>query len=250
MPSGYPNPRHRKLQSRISATTGYPSCVVLDCGKPTMAKAGTGLNRNYCRAHVEHFRRHGSYSKPSYTAAQLAPHRAAALAWLRANADLPLVASARDRVQTRMWAVGAPESAFRLRGMTPEARSRNVWAILRARQVQADQILAVWLAVCMAHEADPQPERKLEYRHVQAAKVLHRLAGGAHRRWEHQGEDGATAATELHKYPASKGNVLRYTGEAVRAMAGELERQLPAIRVHPVPSHRPRRVRQRATPAK
>ena len=102
MASGYPNPRHRKLQSRIAATTGYPSCVVLDCGRPTMAKAGTGLNRNYCRAHVEHFRRHGSYSKSSYTAAQLAPHRAAALAWLRANASLPVVASARDRVKTRM----------------------------------------------------------------------------------------------------------------------------------------------------
>ena len=249
MASGYPNPRHRKLQSRIAATTGYPSCVVLDCGRPTMAKAGTGLNGNYCRAHVEHFRRHGSYSKPSYTASKLAPHRAAALAWLRANANLPVVASARDRVQTRMWAVGAPESAFRLRGMTPEARSRNVWAILRARQVQADQILAVWLAVCLAHENDPQPERKLEYRHVQAAKVIHRLAGGSHRRWEHQSGDGTTAATELRKYPASKGNVLRYTGEAVREMAGGLEEHLPAIRVLPVPSHRPRPVRSRARPA-
>lgn len=248
MRSGYPNPRHRKLQSRISATSGYPSCVVLDCGKPTMAKAGTGLNRNYCRAHVEHFRRHGSYSKPSYTAAQLAPHRAAALAWLKANASLPAVASARDRVKTRMWAVGAPESAFRLRGMTPEARSRNVWALLGARQVEADQVLAVWLAVCMAHEADAQPERKLEYRHVQAAKILHRLAGGSHRRWEHKSDVGATSATELHKYPASKGNVLRYTGEAVREMAGGLEGHLPAIRVLAAYPHRLPRVRQRARP--
>ncbi len=71
-----------------------------------------------------------------------------------------------------MWAVGAPESAFRLRGITPEAHSRNVWALLGTRQVDVDQVLAVWLAVCMAHEADLQPERKLEYRHVQSAKVL------------------------------------------------------------------------------
>lgn len=249
MLSGLNNPRHRELKQRIATTTGYPSCVVLDCKRPTMAKAGIGLNRNYCRAHVEHFRRHGSYSKPSYTAAQLAPHRAASLAWLRANASLPAVASARDRVKTRMWAVGAPESAFRLRGMTPEERSRNVWALLGSRQVDADHVLAVWLAVCMAHEADPQPERKLEYRHVQAAKVLHRLAGGSHRRWEHQSDEGTTSATELHKYPASKGMVLRYTGEAVRAMAGGLEVHLRAIRVLPAPSHRPRRVRPRARPA-
>lgn len=245
MTSGHPNPRHRKLQSRIAATSGYPSCVVLDCGKATMANAGTGLNRNYCRAHVEHFRRHGSYSKPSYTAAQLAPHRAVALAWLKANASHRSVASARDRVKTRMWAVGAPESAFRLRGMTPEMRSRNVWALLGARQVDADQVLAVWLAVCLAHEDDPQPERKLEYRHVQAAKVLHRLAGGAHRRWEHQSEDGTTSATELHKYPASKGNVLRHTGEAVMAMAGNLEGYLAAIRHHPTATGRPMPVRRR-----
>lgn len=245
MASGYPNPRHQKLRSRIAAADGYPSCVVLDCGKPTMAKAGTGLNRNYCRAHVEHFRRHGSYSKPSYTAAQLAPHRATALAWLSANASLPVVARARDRVKTRMWAVGAPHSAFRLRGMTPEARSRNVWALLGAREVDADQVLAVWLAVCMAHEADPQPERKIEFRHVQAAKVLHRLAGGAHRRWEHQREDGTTAATELHRYPASKGKVLRYTGEAVRAMAGGLEGHLAAIPRQPTAATRPKPVRRR-----
>lgn len=248
MASGYANPRHRKLQSRIAATTGYPSCVVLDCGRPTMAKAGTGLNRNYCRAHVEHFRRHGSYSKPSYTAAQLAPHRAAALAWLRANASLPAVTTARDRVQTRMWAVGAPESAFRLRGMTPEARSKNVWALLGARQVDPDHVLAVWLAVCMAHEADPQPERKLEYRFVQAAKILHRWAGGSHRRWERQDDDGTTATTELHKYPASKGKVLRHTGETLRGMASTLEPFLPRIETHRPSTGRASRVRRRAQP--
>jgi hypothetical protein len=246
MSSGHHNPRHQQIRSRIAAENGYPSCVVLDCGRPTMARAGTGLNRNYCRAHVEHFRRHGSYSKPSYSAAQLAPRRAAALAWIKANQGLPAVTSARDRVKTRMWAVGSPESAFRLRGMSPSARSGNVWALLRARAVDADEVLAVWLAVCMAHDDDPQPERKLEYRHVQAAKVVHRLAGGTHRRWERQSDDGTTFATELHKYPASKGNVLRHTGEAVRAMAGGLEVHLPAIRVQPAPSHRPRRVRPRA----
>ena len=100
----------------------------------------------------------------------------------------------------------------------------------------------------MAHEADPQPERKLEYRHVQAAKVLHRLAGGSHRRWEHESCEGTKAVTELHKYPASKGNVLRYTGEAVREMACDLEGYLPAISLHSPGSYRPRRVRQRARP--
>jgi hypothetical protein len=100
----------------------------------------------------------------------------------------------------------------------------------------------------MAHESDQQPERKIEFRHVQAAKVLHRLAGGTHRRWQHESNDGTQATTELHKYPASKGNVLRYTGEALREMASGLEGHLPAIRVHIGPSHRLPRARQRARP--
>ncbi len=249
MVSGFVNPRHQKLTARIAAEKGYPVCIVLNCDRPTMARTGKGLNKNYCRAHVEHFRRHGSYSKPSYTAAQLAPFRAAALAWLKANASLPAVVNALDRVKTKMWAVGAPESAFRLRGMPPKARSRNIWALLGTRGVDADQVLAVWLAVCMAHETDPQPERKLEYRHVQAAKVLHRLGGGSHRRWEHQASDGATFATELHKYPASKGNVLRHTGEALQALASALESHTPAIRNTVVPTTRLRTIRRRARTA-
>jgi len=132
--------------------------------------------------------------------------------------------------------------------MTPEARSKNVWAILRTRQVDGDEVLAVWLAVCMAHAADLQPERKLEFRYVQAAKVLHRLAGGSHRRWEHQASDGTSYSTELHKYPASKGNVLRCTGQAVGEIAGGLEAHLPEIRKVVLPAKRPTSVRQRAQP--
>lgn len=245
MSRSYLNPRHQDLKTRICQSTGLPTCMVLNCGRATMAREQCGLNRYYCRTHVEHFRRHGSYSKPSYTASQLAPYRAAALAWLTENDGLAVVAAARHRVITRMWAVGAPTNAFRLRGMSPSARSRNVWALLGARQVDADQLLAVWLAVCMAHHADPQPERKLEYRHVQAAKVLHRLAGGSHRRWDGQATMGISA-TELHKYPASRGVVLRYIGQTIAELASPLDGYIPAISKTSISMHRPKRVRQQA----
>lgn len=214
-----------------------------------MAEAGQGLNRHYCRAHVEHFRRHGSYSKKSYTAAQLAPYRAVALQWLDANASLSVVSDCRDRVRTRMWAVGSPVSALRLRGRSPEERSRNVWALLAAREVDADQVLSIWLAVSLAHAADMQAESKLEYRLVQAAKVMHRLAGGFHRRWEHHRNDGSKYVTEIHKYPASKGQILRHTGKALREVALELEDFLPAMQVAEPDRKRLKRVRKRGRPA-
>jgi hypothetical protein len=57
---------------------------------------------------------------------------------------------------------------------------------------------------------DPQAERKAEFKQVQAAKLVHRMASGTHRRWG----EGPTA-TELHVYPRPRGRVLRYMGEAL-----------------------------------
>jgi hypothetical protein len=46
---------------------------------------------------------------------------------------------------------------------------------------------------------------------VQAAKVVHRLASGSHKRWS----GGAGSSRELHVYPASRGQVLRHAGKAL-----------------------------------
>lgn len=238
--------RRSDIRHRIAQPAhAYPQCAVLDCGRPTAAHERKGLNGNYCRAHVEHFRRHGSYSKPSYTAGQLTPHRTRALAWLQQNAELADVREAVDRMRTLFWR-GRPEVAFRLAGKTPDERARIVWARLRAHGVDPLQPLAAWLAVSSCHAADHQPERKLEYRWVQAGKLINRLSGGTHKRWEHDGANGRREVTELHRYPASRGRVLRHLGEQLADAAKRLEIHLPAIQATEIRAKRAPRAKRRS----
>lgn len=221
--------RRSDIKSRISnSPPAFAQCAVLNCGRPTMGKERSGLNRSYCRAHVEHFRRHGSYSKPSYKAAVLAPNRARALAWLYGNVDHPDVREAVDRVRALYWR-GQPEEAFRLTGKLPERRALICWARLRVHGIDPLQALAAWLGVSLCHRGDPQPERKIEFRWVQAAKVLHRMSGGSHKRWQQTDGTGHASITELHRYPASRGRVLRHLGEQLAHAAKPLEGHLRAV---------------------
>jgi hypothetical protein len=222
------NPQHRRddIHRRISAVDAGGPCYVLGCPKLATAAERSGLNRKYCRAHVEHFRRHGSYSKTSYSARDLSPRRVDAFAWLDINRHHADVREAIGAVRTLYWRGGQPEEAFRLAGKPPERRALICWARLRAKGVDPLHALAAWLAVSLCHRADPQPERKIEFRWVQAGKVLHRMSGGSHKRWEHA---GTTAATKLHKYPASRGRVLRHLGEQLASAAKPLEHHLSTI---------------------
>jgi hypothetical protein len=216
--------RAEKLRSRIANTrASFAVCAVLDCKQPTTARAGRGLNRHYCQRHVEHYRRHGSYSKGSYRAHELRPHREAAHAWLRAHRDSPEVRDAVTNVLALYARSGRPEEAFRLTGKSPEERARNVWAKLRCAQVDPLRVLEAWATVELCHRNDPRPERKREYRCVQTAKAIHRMAGGSHKQW---GTEAASTAIELHVYPASRGRVLRHVGEATAEAARSLRELL------------------------
>lgn len=226
------NKRREAIRARVSnPEEAYPRCVVLDCDQPTMAYARQGLNRHYCRRHVEHYRRHGSYSKAGYRARELNPYRRIAYLWLQAHRDTPEVEQAIERVRTLYWRAGRPEQAFRLAGKSPYERAKNTWGRLHERRVEPTQLLAVWLAVEMCHLDDPQPERRIEFRRVQAAKILHRLSGGSHRRWERERPDGTIEVTELHKYPSSRGNVLRRSGRLLSWAADPLSGVVDAIRL-------------------
>lgn len=223
--------RREAIYRRVNnARPAYAVCAVLDCGQPTMAQERSGLNRAYCRRHVEHYRRHGSYSKPSYTAAELQPYRDAAKRWLRTHADLPAVREAREAVVTLYARGGSPEEAYRLAGRPPAERAAKTWARLRSRQVDPSIPLAIWIAVQLRHQDDPQAERKQRYRLVQAAKGVHRLAGGTHKRWEQQDHTGALRVTELHKHPASRGLVLWHLGTSLARAARPLDVHLPSVR--------------------
>lgn len=213
------NPRRRQqrlvdLRKRISGPQdAYERCRAYPCPNSTTADRGEGLNRLYCRKHIEFYRRHGSYVKRSYGAGELRPYRERAMAWLLAHQDDSEVRSAAEGVRRLYRAAGSPLEAFRLPGKPPAERAKAFWAQLRKREVDPLNVLAAWLAVDMRIRDDPQPDSHDEYRQVQAAKLIHRMAGGTHKRWERERADGSVEVTQMHKHPISRGQVLRIIGE-------------------------------------
>ncbi|PXV55442.1 hypothetical protein SAMN04487785_1116 [Dyella jiangningensis] len=209
--------RQRRIQSLRSRIAGpqdaYERCRAYPCPNRTTADKGEGLNGLYCRQHIEFYRRHGSYLKQSYAAAELRPFRLQALQWLEGNQNDPAVRQAATAVDRLYRSSGAPVEAFRLAGKKPKERARAVWARLRHKGIAPTTVLATWLAVDLCIRNDLQPDRHDEYRLVQAGKLIHRLAGGSHRRWELERADGSTEVRELHKHPVSRGRVLRLLGE-------------------------------------
>lgn len=221
-----PEQRQRRLSNlhtRIAnPVDAYERCRVYPCTNGTTADRGEGLNRLYCRKHIEFYRRHGSYVKRSYGAGELRPYRMKALQWLRAHGDEQSVRLSVAGVQRLYRSAGAPIEAFRLPGKTPAERARAMWAQLRKLEVDPLEVLAVWLAIDMRLRDDPQLDRHDEYRLVQAAKLTHRLAGGTHRRWERACADGSVEITEVHKHPVSRGQVLRVVGRELSAACTQL----------------------------
>jgi hypothetical protein len=150
--------------------------------------------------------------KRSYSAAELKPFREQALYWLSANHTALDVRNAQAAVDRLYRSAGAPVEAFRLAGKTPAQRANAVWARLRTNRTNTTQVVASWLAVDLCIREDAQPDRHEEFKHVQTGKLVHRLAGGSHRRWEYEREDGSTEVMELHKHPVSRGRILRVLG--------------------------------------
>lgn len=214
--------RKREVAQRAKDGNAYAgTCKIFGCGRPARAAAGEGLDNRFCRAHAEFFQRHGSPYKRSYTAAELKPYRRAALAWVMANEADKFVANAIQRVRGLYASAGPHVEAFRLRGLTPAERARAAWARLRKADRDPRDVVAAWLAIEMAVEADPQPVRTREFKQVQGAKLLHRMASGSHRRWERS--DGVV---EMHVYPHSRGQVLRHIGAALEECCGLLVERL------------------------
>ncbi|WP_292635843.1 hypothetical protein [Mesorhizobium sp.] len=212
----------RERKAEVKGRANEPSamftrCRVVGCSKPARAGTGDGLDTRFCRSHADHYARHGSPYKPSYGARQINPYRAAALAWLEANQSDTYVANAVDRVATLLRAAGPHVEAFRLRGLSPQERAKAAWARLRKAGVEPSRVVAAWLAVEMIIRDDPQAERKAEFKQVQVAKLVHRMASGTHKRWG----EGPTAK-ELHVYPRPRGRVLRHMGEALEDACGLL----------------------------
>ncbi len=221
-----PETRRRRKQE-VKARAAEPNhmfgyCRVMGCGKPARAGTDDGLDTRFCRSHAEHYQRHGSPFKQSYTGKELAPYRRAALKWLNANAELFWVKNAIDRVRGLYQSAGPYIEAFRLRGLSPQDRAKAHWARMRKAEIDPAQVVAAWLAVEMIIADDPQPVTTPEFRRVQAAKLVHRMASGTHKRWEREVPDPnwsglrtKTVVEEKHWYPRSRGRVLRHIGEDI-----------------------------------
>lgn len=197
----------------------YSRCRIIGCPHPTTAGTNSGLNRLYCRRHEDHFERHGSYTKASYRADYLKPYRKAAQRWLETNAENPVVQHASASIESLYRNAGPSIEAFRLSGLNPEQRAHAAWARLRDARVSPLKPIAAWLAIELAIKADPQPETKPEFKLVQAAKLVHRMASGSHKRWERVRPNGQAVVEELHKYPHSRGQVLRHVGRQLSRAA-------------------------------
>ncbi|MGV2077579.1 MULTISPECIES: hypothetical protein [unclassified Rhizobium] len=205
--------KRRERKNEVAARAAEPSlrfhtCRVVGCGKRSRAATQDGLDTFFCRSHADHHSRHGSPYKRSYTAKEIAPHRKRARAWLEANQDDMWVTNAVQRVQTLYANAGPHVEAFRLNGLSPQERSKAAWARLRKANIDPRQVIAACIAVELTVQADPQPDSKSEFRRVQMAKQMHKLASGTHKQWP----STAGGPKELHVYPRSRGQVLRHLG--------------------------------------
>lgn len=117
------------------------------------------------------------------------------------------VTNAVQRVQTLYANAGPHVEAFRLNGL-PQERTKAAWPRLRKAQVDPRKVLAVCLAIELTVRADHQPDSKPEFRRVQMAKQVHKMASGTHKRWP----NAAGGPKELHVYPGSRGQALRHLG--------------------------------------
>lgn len=207
------------LSSRIEevAGLGLRTCAIIGCSNATMRIQATGLAAFHCRKHVEHKARHGSHWHGTYSAAELKPYLAAATSYVRLRAESDrFIKAALNAVALLLEEAGPTEIATRLRGMPANKRARIALARLRAAGIKPERFVAIVLAVTALIEEDPGSHRTNEFRTVQIAKALHRLASGYHRVWELPDERGRLRkVAELHAFPRSSGPVLRLIGRAV-----------------------------------
>jgi len=224
--------RLRSIHRRIAESASFQArCAIPGCRQSTMRAVGSGLAAFHCRKHVEHKARHGSHWHGTYRAGELKPYLAAASSYVHLRADTDrFIKASLTGINSILEGAGPTEIATRLRGMSANKKAKIALARLRVSRVKPERILAIVLAVTALIEEDPGSHRTKEFRIVQIAKALHRLASGYHRVWEIQDAYGRTRRTELHAFPRSSGPVLRLIGKTIEGPCDwVVEKHLNAI---------------------
>lgn len=237
--------RNRDL-AHLAASELVQLCSIPGCGRPAMRSAGVGHAEMHCRYHVQFKARHGSHWHPTYSAAELKPYLAVAVDWIEQRRADPPVAYALTGLQGLMDGAGRALPAQDIKRLTAAQKARAAFARLREAGIGAERLLAIHMAVAALIEDDRGSHRVEEFRLVQTAKAVHRLASGTHRRWDWPMDDGTTRPLEFHAYPRSSGIVLRVIGKEIDEVCGGVAetavQELIAAReakFGPHPSHLP-----------
>lgn len=190
-------------------------CAIPGCGRQTAEASGTGRAPNHCRYHVQRKSRHGSHWHPTYRAVDLKPYVSAAKSWLADNSIRPSVVAALTDLEYTLAFAGRVDPAMNLRGQPAIYRARVAFGRLREAGVTSHRLASIYLGVAALIEDDSGSHRVREFQIVQAAKAVHRLASGTHRKWSMWNPSGPDVAFEVNAYPRSAGLVLRRIGEAL-----------------------------------
>ncbi|RUM26637.1 hypothetical protein EFQ99_00015 [Rhizobium vallis] len=240
--------RGRRSNAALSLEiTQQRRCAALGCRRQVEVAEGTGLARYHCRYHVQHKSRHGSHWHATYKASELRPYVQSAERWIKEHREDSTYRGTYWELEHFMAGVGRADVAMNLRGQSAEYRARVAFARLRAAEIPTRRLIAIYLGVSALIEDDFGSHRTREFRIVQAAKAVHRLASGTHRKWDvWDPRTGGTRKAELHAYPRSSGHVLRKIGEVLEKACDELARAVvPEViamrteRFGPHPSHQP-----------
>ncbi|WP_240535315.1 hypothetical protein [Bradyrhizobium sp. YR681] len=199
------------------------------CGRPTMRAAGIGLATHFCRQHVEHRARHGSHWHGTYSATKLKPYLSAATSYVRLRAaNDAFITAAINAIRATLTEAGPVEIATRLKGLSAAKRAKIALARLRVACVPPERIVSIVLAVSALIEDDPKSHRTKEFRTVQIAKAVHRLASGTG--WVIYDAYGRGHRSKVRAYPKSTGLVLRLMGRLLETPCElVLERHLPGV---------------------
>ena len=202
--------RKAELHERTTmrADDAFPSCPIPGCGRPPQARAGRGFSLTHCRFHIQAKNRHGSFWKKTYSAATLRPYRRAAERFIKAYQTDFWIVAALDAIRSLLVNAGPVERIVDVNELlSPPAKARAALARLRRAEVPPVRLLIAYLAVAGALREDPvQPGGEPgEYRRVQAAKAIFRLASGYHVIY--------SPNSRYDRYPRSGGLALRHLGK-------------------------------------
>ncbi len=234
----------------------HDRCFIPGCKRLTAPLMDKDFALFHCRYHVQHKARHGSHWQKTYKAADLKPYIKAAEKWGDANLRDRHYSVAWRQIDHVLAGAGLVDPAMNLRGQSADYKAKVAFARLREAGVLHRRIVHIYLGVAALIEDDFGSHRTQEFRIVQAAKAIHRLASGTHRKWDvWNPRTGGTFPYELHAYPSSSGHVLRKIGRVLEDACSDLLRsavpEIVALKVKLYgehPSHMPPPERGGITP--